>query len=541
MLEYFAGIDWGSETHQVCVLDSAGEVSAERAFSHGGAGLAEMAAWILARAGVDPHAVGVAIEIPHGPVVETMMERGFTVHSVNPKQLDRFRDRFSPAGAKDDRRDARVLADALRTDGHAFRRLDPAAPEIVELREWSRIANDLTRDRTRLVNRARQQLWRYYPQLLKVESDLTRTWVRELWCLAPTPARAQRVRAATVAKLLKRHRVRRIDAETALRIMREQAVSVAPGTTEAAVAHIEVVFSQLAVIAQQLAKAYGELDRLSAALSRSPASPEDEPGTYAQRDVEILSSLPGVGRIVLATLLAEAHDPLRRRDYQALRCLSGVAPVTRTRAVAFPAPDDDVLHDVPRLRGDNDFLYRTGAQPGRERTHPNDRPFRPPQKPDPAHQRQLHDPAVDRCRQHPEPRVHADRMLAHLDQRIAEPVHIDDGGNVPGEEPYAGDRMGPLEVEAAPEPGAVHRDRGDHAHRVVAVHVGEMPEIDRVLGCFLRVSREPDAPELRPAPVGLPAPSGARSSHCGARSTSPSNSRVSNTSSRAALGGGPAG
>ena len=135
--------------------------------------------------------------------------------------------------------------------------------------------------------------------------------------------------AATVAKLLKRHRVRRIDGETALRTLREPAVSVAPGTTEAAVAHVEVVFSQLAVIAQQLARAYGELDRLSATLSRSAASPEDEPGIDAQRDVEILSSLPGVGRIVLATLLAEAHDPLRRRDYQALRCLSGVAPVTK--------------------------------------------------------------------------------------------------------------------------------------------------------------------------------------------------------------------
>ena len=136
------------------------------------------------------------------------MERGFAVHSVNPKQLDRFRDRFSPAGAKDDRRDARTLADALRTDGHAFRHLDPAAPAIIELREWSRIAHDLTGDRTRLVNRARQQLWRYYPQLLKVESDLTRAWLRELWGLAPTPAKAQRVRASTVARLLRRHRVR---------------------------------------------------------------------------------------------------------------------------------------------------------------------------------------------------------------------------------------------------------------------------------------------------------------------------------------------
>ena len=264
----------------------------------------------------------------------------------NPKQLDRFRDRFSPAGAKDDRRDARVLADALRTDGHAFRRLDQAAPEIVELREWSRIASDLTCDRTRFVNRARQQLWRYYPQLLKVESDLTRTWVRELWRLAPTPAKAQRIRAATVAKLLKRHWVRRIDAETALRILREQAVSVAPGTTEVALAHIEVVFSQLAVIAQQLARAYGELDRLSATLSRSAASPEDEPGIEAQRDVAILSSLPGVGRIVLATLLAEAHDPLRRRTDRRRRVRHG--RTCRSGGTRTPGKEPGPRRGVPR-------------------------------------------------------------------------------------------------------------------------------------------------------------------------------------------------
>ena len=111
--------------------------------------------------------------------------------------------------------------------------------------------------------------------------------------------------------------------------LREPAISVAPGTTEAAVAHLEVVFSQLAVIGQQLARAYREIDRLTAALAKSTPPPDEAPGTQGQRDVEILSSLPGVGRIVLATLLAEAHDALRRRDYQALRCLSGVAPVTK--------------------------------------------------------------------------------------------------------------------------------------------------------------------------------------------------------------------
>ena len=102
---------------------------------------------LLSFAKGDASKVGVAVETPRGPVVESLMERGFAVHSINPKQLDRFRDRFSPAGAKDDRRDARVLASALRTDPHCLRRLESTDPAIVELREWSRLNEDLTRER----------------------------------------------------------------------------------------------------------------------------------------------------------------------------------------------------------------------------------------------------------------------------------------------------------------------------------------------------------------------------------------------------------
>ncbi len=48
---------------------------------------------------------------------------------INPKQLDRMRDRFTIAGAKDDRLDAFVLADSLRTDMRFYRFLDPADPQ----------------------------------------------------------------------------------------------------------------------------------------------------------------------------------------------------------------------------------------------------------------------------------------------------------------------------------------------------------------------------------------------------------------------------
>ena len=120
------------------MLDAAGAVLGEREFEHGGAGLTEMATWVLSFTAGKADEVGVAVETPSGPVVESLLARDFAVHSINPKQLDRFRDRLSPAGAKDDRRDARVLASALRTDPHCLRRLEPTDPAIVELREWSR-------------------------------------------------------------------------------------------------------------------------------------------------------------------------------------------------------------------------------------------------------------------------------------------------------------------------------------------------------------------------------------------------------------------
>ena len=91
-LAWFAGVDWGFQKHQACVLDAAGKVLGEREFEHGGAGLSQMADWLLSFATGDAGEVGVAIETPRGPVVESLMERGFAVHSINPKQLDRFRD-----------------------------------------------------------------------------------------------------------------------------------------------------------------------------------------------------------------------------------------------------------------------------------------------------------------------------------------------------------------------------------------------------------------------------------------------------------------
>jgi transposase len=323
-IRWFVGVDWASQQHRVCLFDAAGERVAERDVAHDGAGLSELCTWLLERTGGEPREIAVAIETPRGPVVEALLERSFQVFAINPKQLDRFRDRFSPSGAKDDSRDAHVLGHSLYTDRQAFRPLLADDPLVIELREWSRMYEELTRERIRLANRVREQLWRYYPQARQVTDDIAADWFLDLWQQVPTPAKAARVSESKIERILKDHRIRRVNATEVLRILRQKPLWVAPGTAEAASAHIEVLAERLRLVNGQIKKAERRLDELCDAIA------ESAPGQMCeQRDVAILRSYPGLGRITLATLLAEAWEPLRGRDYQALRVLSGQAPVTR--------------------------------------------------------------------------------------------------------------------------------------------------------------------------------------------------------------------
>jgi transposase len=324
-LSWFAGVDWSSERHQVCLVDAQGNIVGEHGFPHSGVGLAEMGDWLLSIAGA-ASTVAVAIEVPHGPVVDSLVDRGFIVHAINPKQLDRLRDRFSVAGAKDDRRDAYVLGDGVRTDRRLFRRLHVADPKLIELRAWSRLAEELTEEQRRLSNRVGEQLWRYYPQMQKLTDDVAALWFLELWTIAPTPAKALQLRKPTIEQILKRHRIRRVDADTVLRTLREPAIKVADGVAEAAGIHLRSLVARLRVVNGELREAGVQLDKLCMSIGESEATSGD---CLRRQDVLILRSMPGIGRINLAALLCEASGPLGSRDYQALRTLCGAAPVTK--------------------------------------------------------------------------------------------------------------------------------------------------------------------------------------------------------------------
>src|SRR5437899_1761609 len=284
---FHVGIDWATEAHRVVVLDADRRALHERTVRHEGTALETFAQWLAAdvAAGV-PSDVAVALEVPRGAIVDALLERGFHVFALNPKQLDRFRDRYTVAGAKDDRRDAFVLATALATDRPAFRRLELEDPLIVELREWSRAEDELREEWGRLANRLREQLHRFYPQALALCPAADESWFWALVGLAPTPAAARRLRRAAVVALLREHRIRRLTADQVLAALQTTPLRVAPGTVEAASAHAALLIPRLELVDRQRRDCARRIERLLDAL----ATTGEHQGH--RRDVTILRSLP---------------------------------------------------------------------------------------------------------------------------------------------------------------------------------------------------------------------------------------------------------
>lgn len=323
--EVVVGIDWAHEEHQVCVLDEDGSVLENRPVKHERTAIHDLADRLLRLADGDPRRVCIGIEVPRGPLVETLIERRFRVFAINPKQMDRFRDRFFPSGAKDDRRDAEVIASSLRTDRRAYRELDLDDPVVIEIREVSRMMEDLREEENRLGNRLRDLLRRAYPQALDADPSGTAPWLLSLLETAPSPELGARLTRSRIGAILKRHRIRKTTPVEVRRKLQEASLTLAPGTTTACARHVRAIVPRLRLVQEQRRDLKKELKRLLAAFDEAETSSPEE---NEHRDVEILLSWPGVGEIVAATMLAEASRPLRARDYQAVRALAGIAPVT---------------------------------------------------------------------------------------------------------------------------------------------------------------------------------------------------------------------
>jgi hypothetical protein len=326
-LTWWVGLDWGTRQHAVCVQDAAGTVVGERTVAHSGEGLAALVAWLQEVTTGALDRVGVVLEAPRGPIVDTLDAAGCQVFVTTPKRVVRMRAQLSEAEAKDDRRDAAVLATLLRVVPQACRRIGAERAEVQVLRARTRLLAELTVTRTQLLLRLRGELARYYPQFLGVAPQLGAPWVPGLWALAPEPAAAGTVSEAAVAAALRAGGARRKRAAQIVAALRGPGFTLAPGVAAAARLHVEALFAQLGVVEAQLRG-----QRRALAADTRAATTALGIGTA----VELLRSVPGVGPQVAAVLVAEAGPLLVARDYRRLRLEGGGAPVT-SRSGRFTA------------------------------------------------------------------------------------------------------------------------------------------------------------------------------------------------------------
>jgi len=326
-----AGVDWAKDDHAVCVAGGQGEVLERFTVAHDAAGLRQMAARLL-RAGV----LQVGIERGDGPVVDTLLAAGLTVFVIPPGQVKNLRSRYGSAGNKDDRFDAYVLADVVRTDARRLRPMERDSEQTAALRSAVRARRDLVGHRVAAANQLRAHLQIVFPGSTALFRDIDSEITLAFLSRFTTQEQADWLSPKRLAAWLKSvgYTGRTDPAVLHARLLAAPRGNAGPhasalaGVTLALVAVLRALNTQI----QALAASIG------AQLAAHP-------------DAEIFQSLPRSGTVRAARLLAEIGDARGRfptRD--SLTCLAGVAPSTRqsgkVKAVTFRWGADKQLRDA---------------------------------------------------------------------------------------------------------------------------------------------------------------------------------------------------
>lgn len=306
-----AGIDWSWQHHAVCVVDDDGCRLAEVTVAHSKPGLAKVTA-LLRHHGV----ARVGIERGDGPVVEHLIRDGFEVVVISARQVKSLRARYGSAGNKDDRFDAFVLADALRTDAGRWAIVQPDTDETIALRMLVRARQDLVGHRIAVHNQLLAVLQHNFPGAIGLFSQLdipiSLTFLRRF----PSEAKAAWLSEIRLAHWLKANsyfgRKPAADLIDHLRIAATGRVDGAAGQAS------ELIVLTLVDLLTQLRGHQATLEvRIKEALLTHPDGP-------------IFQSLPRAGTVRAATLLAEIGDCRARfPDPASLAAAAGVAPSTR--------------------------------------------------------------------------------------------------------------------------------------------------------------------------------------------------------------------
>ena len=305
-----AGIDWASEDHAVAIVDDQGRPVDRFSVTHTAPGLRRLVARLL-RAGVRE----VAIERPDGPVVDALLEAELTVFVIDPKQVKNIRSRYGSAGNKDDRFDAYVLADVLRTDHARLRPLTRDSEQTITLRMTVRTRQDLVHARVAMANQLRAHLQTTLPGAIGLFRDIDSAITLRFLTRFPSQAKADWLSHARLGNWLASVGYNH---QANLDRLWDHLHDAPRGTTGTeAAARAEITLALVAALTALKTQIKALEGQIADQLARHP-------------DAAIFTSLPKAGTVRAARLLAEIGDARGRFPTpEALACLAGATPSTR--------------------------------------------------------------------------------------------------------------------------------------------------------------------------------------------------------------------
>jgi transposase len=333
----FVGLDWAESHHDVAVMDEGGRVVTARRVAEGLAGLTALHE-LLAGLVADPAEVVIGTETDRGLFVGALVAAGYQVYAVNPLQVSRYRDRHTVSGAKSDPGDAKVLADLVRTDRHNHRPVAGDSELAEAVKVLARTHQSLVWTRRRQVNQLRSLLREFYPGALAAfGTEVGSRDALAVLQLAPTPTLGRQLSRATLAATLARAgrqrgaQARAEQLQAALRAPQLQAPTIVADAYGTAVLALVGVIStlnrQLEQIGEQLEHHF-----------------ETHP------DAEIVRSLPGLGVVLGARVVAEFGDDPTRYVNPKVSCPRVVAThqCFLCHSLAFPRTSSGVRPLVQR-------------------------------------------------------------------------------------------------------------------------------------------------------------------------------------------------
>lgn len=316
MTRVFVGHDWAEAHHDIHIEDEQGGRLAKARLAEGVEGVARFHE-LVAPFVDDPAEVTIATETDRGLFVGALVAAGYRVLAVNPLSTSRYRERHSTSGAKSDPGDAFVLAELARTDSHNHRPVAGDSELGEAIKVLARAHQSLIWTRQRQLNQLRSTLREFYPGALVAFDELGSNDALAVLAVAPTPTRGRGLSRSKIAAALRRGgRQRRVD-ERAIEIqtaLRSEQLEAPPVVANAMGATVTALVAVAVELSTQVARLESELSE----------------HFEVHPDAKIIRSLPGLGMILGARVLAEfGDDPNRYANAKCRKNYAGTSPITR--------------------------------------------------------------------------------------------------------------------------------------------------------------------------------------------------------------------